>query len=163
MKTFLVLATCLITAVLTAQVGYNTTAPEASLDIRAANHLGAVTATDGVLVSRVNDLTTNGTQDGQLVYLIASTSTHVNGFYYWDVTNGWTLFRNSKNYGTHTNLTSLNTATNNNPSPGSKATLTDATGLVNWDGAAINANNTFYSCTFKNYGGTFEWRVSYSY
>ncbi|MFI8379973.1 hypothetical protein [Leeuwenhoekiella sp. NPDC079379] len=67
-----------------AQVGIGTTTPEASLDIRAVNHLGAVTASDGVLVPRVNNLATNGSTDGQLIYLTASVSPYTKGFHYWD-------------------------------------------------------------------------------
>ncbi|GEM_PF-2316458 len=66
------------------QVGINNAHPEATLDIHAKNHLGAVTGNDGILVPRVNDLTANGTKEGQLVYLINS------GFHYWNGT-AWTL------------------------------------------------------------------------
>ncbi|MDP9959181.1 hypothetical protein [Chryseobacterium lathyri] len=66
------------------QVGINNAHPEATLDIHAKNHLGAVTGNDGILVPRVNDLTANGTKEGQLVYLINS------GFHYWNG-SAWTL------------------------------------------------------------------------
>ncbi|MDQ0065264.1 hypothetical protein [Chryseobacterium lathyri] len=66
------------------QVGINNAHPEATLDIHAKNHLGAVTGNDGILVPRVNDLTANGTKEGQLVYLINT------GFHYWNGT-AWTL------------------------------------------------------------------------
>jgi hypothetical protein len=72
------------------QIGIGTTSPETTIDIRATNHLGAVTDTDGVLVPRVNSLGVSGTQNGQLVYLITNDSgnNYIKGFYYWDV-DGW--------------------------------------------------------------------------
>lgn len=73
-----------------AQVGINTPTPEATLDIRAKNHTssgpGAVTANDGILVPRVNDLAVNGTVNGQLVYLITNAGTFSQGFHYWNGT-----------------------------------------------------------------------------
>ncbi|MCB9201845.1 MAG: hypothetical protein H6604_02185 [Flavobacteriales bacterium] len=66
------------------QVGVGTDTPEATLDVRATNHLGAVTGTDGILVPRVNDLTTAGTVNGQLVYLVADAGSFTKGFHYWN-------------------------------------------------------------------------------
>ncbi|RQP12157.1 MAG: hypothetical protein EAS48_05515 [Chryseobacterium sp.] len=72
------------------QVGINTNSPQSTLDIRGANHMGPVTATDGVLVPRVNSLTTNGSADGQLVYLVADQGSRLQGFHYWNATtNQW--------------------------------------------------------------------------
>ncbi len=68
------------------QVGINTATPESTLDVRGQNHLGAVTAQDGVLVPRVNSLATNGSVNGQLVYLIADAGTFTKGFHYWNGT-----------------------------------------------------------------------------
>lgn len=77
-------------------VGINTSAPQATLDIRGKNDTtpasaatpGGVAATDGILVPRVSDLATNGTINGQLVYLVADTTTpaFTKGFYYWNGT-----------------------------------------------------------------------------
>ncbi len=69
-----------------AQVGINTTSPETTLDIRAQNHNGAVTATDGILVPRINNLGVDGSVNGQLVYLTADDTTYgySKGFHYWD-------------------------------------------------------------------------------
>ncbi|MCB9202125.1 MAG: hypothetical protein H6604_03620 [Flavobacteriales bacterium] len=72
-----------------AQVGVGTDTPESTLDVRATNHLGAVTGTDGVLAPRVNDLTTAGTVNGQLVYLIADVASFTKGFHYWNG-SAWT-------------------------------------------------------------------------
>lgn len=86
--------TFVITAILLSikafgQVGINTTAPELTLDVRAKNHLGAVSSTDGVLVPRINDLIANGSVNGQLVYLIQDAGSFTKGFYYWNGTT-WT-------------------------------------------------------------------------
>lgn len=66
------------------QVGINTTTPESSLDVRAKNHLGTVSANDGILVPRVSSLITNGSVNGQLVYLINDAGGFTKGFHYWD-------------------------------------------------------------------------------
>ncbi|WP_405326444.1 PA14 domain-containing protein [Leeuwenhoekiella sp. LLG6367-2.1] len=81
-----ILSVCFLMSFLSgwAQVGIGTTAPEASLDIRAANHLGAVTAKDGILIPRVANLSVNGSTDGQLIYLTTSTASYSKGFHYWD-------------------------------------------------------------------------------
>ena len=81
-----ILSVCFLMSFLSgwAQVGIGTTAPEASLDIRAANHLGAVTAKDGILIPRVANLSVNGSTDGQLIYLTTSTASYTKGFHYWD-------------------------------------------------------------------------------
>ncbi|CAA7193731.1 hypothetical protein [Chryseobacterium potabilaquae] len=73
------------------QVGINTTTPESTLDIRGKNHLGPVTANDGILIPRVTDLITNGTVNGQLVYLVADNGAVTKGFYFWNGT-AWTSF-----------------------------------------------------------------------
>jgi hypothetical protein len=94
-KKAVMLSTLVFSGLTFGQVGINTPSPEATLDIRARNHTGsapgAVTATDGVLVPRVTDLATNGTVNGQLVYLVADAGSFTRGFYYW---NGiaWTGF-----------------------------------------------------------------------
>lgn len=84
-----------LTVLKNSNTGINTSSPQSSLDVRAANHLGAVSATDGLLVPRVIDLTINGNQNGQLVFLNATwvntmgtTTTNDDisvaaGFYYW--------------------------------------------------------------------------------
>ncbi|MDN4013426.1 hypothetical protein QX233_13195, partial [Chryseobacterium gambrini] len=79
------------------QVGINTPTPEATLDVRAKNHNGSVTATDGILVPRVNSLATSGSVNGQLVYLTQTTTTpaYSKGFYYWDGTKWVVLSNNS--------------------------------------------------------------------
>ncbi|WP_370895956.1 hypothetical protein [Chryseobacterium gossypii] len=90
-KFFSMLALAALGSFTNAQVGVNTNTPETTLDVRAKNHLGAVTSTDGVLVPRVNSLATAGTVNGQLVYLIADNGGFTKGFHYWDGTM-WTPF-----------------------------------------------------------------------
>lgn len=74
-----------------AQVGIGTLTPESTLDVRAVNHNGAVTANDGILAPRVNSLLVAGSQDGQLVYLIADVGNLKKGFYHWNGTK-WKPF-----------------------------------------------------------------------
>jgi hypothetical protein len=69
-----------------AQIGINTANPKTTLQVNAINDKGAVTGTDGILVPRVNALAVNGTEDGQLVYLIADASTFKKGFHFWNAT-----------------------------------------------------------------------------
>ncbi|WP_126654159.1 hypothetical protein [Chryseobacterium aureum] len=85
------IAVVMLTSTLFGQVGINTSNPESTLDIRAKNHLGTVSSADGVLVPRVNDLSVNGSVNGQLVYLISNAGSFTKGFYYWNGT-AWTGF-----------------------------------------------------------------------
>ncbi|WP_298222041.1 tail fiber domain-containing protein [Flavobacterium sp.] len=73
-----------------AQVGINTTAPQAQLDIRSSNQ-AAPTNTDGVLIPKIDIFPVpnpTAAQQGMLVYLTTSTTFSGNpkpfGFYYWD-------------------------------------------------------------------------------
>ncbi|MCQ4142621.1 hypothetical protein [Chryseobacterium sp. EO14] len=84
MNNFLLLALILTGILGFSQVGVNTPTPETTLDVRGVNHLGAVTAKDGILVPRVSNLTTNGSVSGQLVYLVADAGSFSKGFYYWN-------------------------------------------------------------------------------
>lgn len=91
MKAKFLLLTFLISGKILSQVGINTQSPESTLDVRAKNHLGAVTTTDGLLVPRVNSLAVNGSINGQLVYLLTDSGSYTKGFHYWDGTV-WTSF-----------------------------------------------------------------------
>ncbi len=69
-----------------AQVGINTTTPNALLDIRASSAT-APTNTDGLLIPKIDVFpATNPTADqqGMLVYLTTTVGTNTPGFYYWD-------------------------------------------------------------------------------
>ncbi|MCY1662913.1 tail fiber domain-containing protein [Chryseobacterium sp. SL1] len=78
-------------------IGINTSFPQTTFDIRGKNDTGssgvavpgAVSANDGILVPRVNSLATNGSINGQLVYLVADAGTFTRGFHYWNGT-AWT-------------------------------------------------------------------------
>lgn len=75
-----------------AQVGIGTTAPNARLDIEAANPT-APSNTDGVLIPRVSSIAaTNPTaaQNGMLVFLTTTSGIRDPGFYFWDIgLNDW--------------------------------------------------------------------------
>ncbi len=69
------------------QVGLGTQNPQATLDVRGADHNNAVSARDGFLIPRVDSLTTAGSENGQLVYLIADVDIFKKGFHYWNGSN----------------------------------------------------------------------------
>ena len=75
-----------------AQVGINTTTPNALLDIRATSAT-APTNTDGLLIPKVDVFpATNPTaaQQGMLVYLTTTSGSNAPGFYYWNnPTTSW--------------------------------------------------------------------------
>jgi hypothetical protein len=77
-----------------AQVGINTTNPNASLDIRSSN-VATPTNTDGILIPKIDEYPTiNPTvaQDGMLVYASGNGSV-TKGFYYWNnTTTTWVSF-----------------------------------------------------------------------
>lgn len=95
---------CFFTSNIKAQVGINTTTPNAQLDIRSSNQ-ATPTNTDGILIPKVNTFpATNPTaaQQGMLIYLTtAATFASVSkqpGFYYWDnATTNWIGFQSSLN------------------------------------------------------------------
>lgn len=95
---------CFFTSNVKAQVGINTTTPNAQLDIRSSNQ-ATPTNTDGILIPKVNTFpATNPTaaQQGMLIYLTtAATFASVSkqpGFYYWDnATTNWIGFQSSLN------------------------------------------------------------------
>jgi len=90
-----------------AQVGINTTNPNAQLEIKSSDQANPVN-TDGILIPKVDAFPAiNPTidQEGMLVYLTTDIGTNLKGFYYWDNTNsiwksvsgdkGWSLTGNS--------------------------------------------------------------------
>ena len=75
----------LITSMLNAQVGIDTTNPQAQLDIRSSNQATPAN-TDGILIPKADIFpTTNPTaaQDGMLIF-ITGNGAPTKGFYYWD-------------------------------------------------------------------------------
>ena len=89
-----------------AQVGVNTTTPNAQLDIVSSNQ-ATPSNTDGILIPRINVFpATNPTasQQSMMVYLTTTSGSNQPGFYYWDNTStswkgigstGWSLTGNS--------------------------------------------------------------------
>ncbi len=90
-----------------AQVGINTTNPNAQLEIKSSDQANPAN-TDGILIPKVDAFPAiNPTidQDGMLVYLTTDMGANLKGFYYWDNTNsvwknvsgnkGWDLTGNS--------------------------------------------------------------------
>lgn len=75
-----------------AQVGINTTIPNAQLDIRSSNQL-TPTNTDGILIPKVDAfpvINPTAAQQGMMVYLTTLSAGKQPGFYYWDnVTLNW--------------------------------------------------------------------------
>lgn len=96
LKLIIFLILIFVTNKITAQVGINTSSPEAQLDIRSSNPV-APANTDGILIPKINTFpATNPTalQQGMLVYLTTtatfSSVSRVPGFYYWDnPTTNW--------------------------------------------------------------------------
>ena len=69
-----------------AQVGINTTTPNAQLEIKSSDQ-AAPSNTDGILIPKVDVFpATNPTaaQQGMLVYLTTTSGTNLPGFYFWD-------------------------------------------------------------------------------
>ncbi|NHM06676.1 hypothetical protein G4D82_05545 [Flavobacterium sp. CYK-4] len=69
-----------------AQVGINTTVPNAQLEIKSSNEAAPVN-TDGLLIPKVDTFpATNPTaaQQGMMVYLTTTSGSDAPGFYYWD-------------------------------------------------------------------------------
>lgn len=74
------------------QVGINTTAPNAQLEIKASNS-ATPSNSDGIIIPRVDAFpATNPTasQQGMMVYLTTTSGSNAPGFYYWDnATTSW--------------------------------------------------------------------------
>jgi trimeric autotransporter adhesin len=82
--TYLGLLFCFIQSY--AQVGINTTTPNAQLDIRSSNQ-ATPSNTDGLLIPKMDAFpATNPTaaQQGMMVYLTTTSGSNLPGFYYWD-------------------------------------------------------------------------------
>jgi len=83
-----------------AQVGINTTTPNAQLDIRSSNQV-APASTDGMLIPKIDTFpAVNPTvvQQGMLVYLTSNVGSNPQGFYYWNnPTTTWIPIGNNNN------------------------------------------------------------------
>jgi hypothetical protein len=107
-KQLLALFFCFSLSTVIAQVGINTTTPEAQLDVRSSNQATPAN-TDGILIPKVDAFpVTNPTtaQNGMMVFLTTAVGLKLPGFYYWDSTtstwiglasstSGWALTGNS--------------------------------------------------------------------
>ncbi|MDY0089226.1 MAG: tail fiber domain-containing protein [Flavobacteriaceae bacterium] len=86
MRTKILAIIILLTTTITAQVGINTTTPNAQLDIQSSNQSNP-SNTDGVLIPKIDlfpAINPTAAQHGMLVYLTTTTGGYVRGFYYWD-------------------------------------------------------------------------------
>ena len=105
----------LLSQFINAQVGINTTNPNAQLDIRASNQ-AAPTNTDGMLIPKIDVFpATNPTllQQGMLVYLTTVSGVNQPGYYYWDnPTLAWIGFGNNNNNWKTTGNAGTNIASN---------------------------------------------------
>jgi trimeric autotransporter adhesin len=104
-----------------AQVGINTTTPNAQLEIKSSDQANPAN-NDGILIPKVDMFPAiNPTidQDGMMVYLTSDFGANLKGFYYWDNTNsvwksitgdkGWSLTGNA---GTDANTNFIGTTDN---------------------------------------------------
>ena len=86
MRYFFLFVILFLGGLLHAQIGINTTAPNAQLDIQSSNQATPL-PTDGILIPKVDAFpSTNPTaaQQGMLVYLTTNVGLKTPGFYYWD-------------------------------------------------------------------------------
>lgn len=83
-----------------AQVGINTTTPNAVLEIKASNS-ASPNVNDGLLIPRIDEFSTiepNPLQHGMIVF-VTGNGTASKGFYYWDSDSSkWIPFHKSKHY-----------------------------------------------------------------
>lgn len=100
MKKYYVLLCLFFSTFLLAQVGINTTTPNAQLHIQSFNQ-AAPSNTDGLLIPKVDTFpVTNPTidQQGMLVYLTTNVGSNPPGFYYWNnPTTSWIPIGNNNN------------------------------------------------------------------
>ena len=100
-KQLLKLILLLLVSTVSAQVGINTTNPDAQLDIRSSNQATPLN-TDGILIPKIDAFpVTNPTtaQNGMMVFLTTTIGTKLPGFYYWDnATTSWIGLASSPNY-----------------------------------------------------------------
>ncbi len=158
----------LLSNFLIGQVGINVSTPQSTLDIRGTNHQGANTATDGLLIPRVNSLGVNGTVNGQMIYLTANDATNgfSKGFHYW-TGSVWNPFEDKDWYNASTagNATSIddNIYTLGTVSIGKKQ---QNNGVLNVFGSAKNdltiqtSNyNIDHGIAFQNPGGAYTYDI----
>lgn len=93
-----------------AQVGVNTTTPNAQLDIRSSNQATPAN-TDGIIIPKIDAfpaVNPTAAQQGMLVYLTTTVASNSAGFYYWNnATSTWIPIGNNNNSGWHLNGNSI--------------------------------------------------------
>lgn len=120
MKYIVFLLFFLCFAITKAQVGINTTTPNALLDVRSSNQ-ATPSNTDGVLIPKIDvfpAINPTASQQGMMVYLTTATTFSGNpkaiGFYYWDnFSSDWVSVGNNQTSGwSITGNSGINPATN---------------------------------------------------
>ena len=86
MKKFLMFPMLLMGVGAFAQVGINTTTPNAQLEVKSSNEATPAN-TDGIIIPKINTfpvVNPTAAQQGMMVYLTTTVGTRAPGFYYWD-------------------------------------------------------------------------------
>lgn len=155
MKTFynFTIALLLFSAIGYAQVGVNTTAPKAQLEIAASNQ-AAPSNTDGLIIPKVDAfpaVNPGAAQQSMLVYLTTTSAGKAPGFYYWDNNTtswininakaGWELTGNA---GTSSATNFIGTTDNNDVMFRRNNIKAGQLGANNttWGNAALSTNTT---------------------
>lgn len=101
MKKLYLVVVFLYCQMILAQVGINTTSPNATLDIRSGNQ-ALPTNVDGILIPKIDFFPSSNptaAQQGMLVYLTTLVSGNQPGFYYWDNnTSAWIQLGGNKSW-----------------------------------------------------------------
>lgn len=178
MKKLIPLLFFLCTGMLHAQVGINTTAPNAQLDIRSANQ-AAPTNQDGLLIPKVDTFPAiNPTidQNGMLVFLTTTVGTNLPGFYYWDhPTTRWKGIGNDNtkwgvngNAGTNAATHFIGTTDNqnvifkrNNVRAGTLSGIITSFGLASLNNATAYGSAAFGLMAGQFMGGTHSTAIGY--
>ena len=148
MKNIILITVLAFSSISFAQVGINTTSPNATLDI-AASDKSTPTEKDGILIPRVDRFPSTepgANQDAMLIYLTTTFASKTPGFYYWnDASKKWLSIKGEESW----NL-SGNTGTDS---------TTDFLGTTDPQDLSIRTNNTeFFKFTTKGQLETFNRR-----
>jgi hypothetical protein len=129
---------------ISAQIGINTTTPNAQLDVQSTNQ-ATPSNTDGILIPKIDTFPASNptaAQQGMMVYLTTASGSNLPGFYYWDnATTSWLGFGNNNNNWRITGNSGTSAATN-------FIGTTDNADLVfkrfNTESGRISNSNTFF-------------------
>lgn len=137
------------------QVGINTTAPDAMLQIKSSNQV-TPSNTDGVLIPKIDAFpVTNPTaaQQGMMVFLTAPASQ--SGFYYWDnTTTSWKPIAASQWTTTGANISNNNSGNvgigTGAVAPSSLLTVKgNSIGFTQEDSSGVSKIGFFYQCWWR--------------